>query len=384
MPSAKNTAASNKIVFLSLLDLNLYLFRLPIMKALVQQGYDVIAMTPPGQCSHLFALDGIRFLPFEMDRKSLNPFKALGTIYQILGLLKIEKPDIVHSFTIKPNIYGAIAGFFAGVPRIINTVTGLGSFFIEQTVKSRLIRLLIMILYRLGFSLAQTVIFQNQDDLDYFLKWKLLSANKAFVIKSSGIDTTLWKPLAKADLPSAPVVVLMIGRLLVHKGVREYLQMAKHLKNKYQDGVQFWLVGDFYDGNSYAISPEEIDSYANANTIVYLGFRKDIQYLLSQSDIFVLPSYREGVPRTSIEAAAMGIPIVTTQAVGCREVVDEGENGFLVPVQDVSLLTDRVDQLIVDRQLRLKMGRASREKAVREFDVQAVIQQYLAVYMPPI
>jgi N,N'-diacetylbacillosaminyl-diphospho-undecaprenol alpha-1,3-N-acetylgalactosaminyltransferase len=200
------------------------------------------------------------------------------------------------------------------------------------------------------------------------------------VILGSGIDTQLWQPVAKMAKVNQPVKVIMVGRLLIHKGVREYLAMAKVLKQKYQDRAEFWLIGDYYDGNPYNMSKELMDNAIKQGEIKFLSWSDRVRELLAESDIFVLPSYREGVPRTALEAAAMGKPIVTTDAVGCKEVVVDGVNGYLVPVQDSQVLSEKVGLLIENAALREKMGLASRKLAEERFDVQAVIKQYLAIY----
>ena len=375
----KSPITSSKIIFLSHLDYNLFLFRLPIMQALVQKGWDVIALTPSGECSAKFADYGIRHVAYEVDRGSLNPFKEIKTIYHIYQILKKENPAVLHCFTVKPNLYGSIAGKLAHVPCIITTVTGLGSFFIEKTVKAFFIRQLILFLYRISTLFVQKMIFQNHDDQALFVRQKIVSPTKACVILGSGIDTAVWQAKLSSS-PRSTLRFLMVGRLLVHKGVGEYLQMAARLKATYQDKVEFWLVGDYYKGNPYNISKILIDQAIQNKEINYLGFRTDIQEILDQIDIFVLPSYREGVPRTALEAAAMAKPIITTNTVGCKEVVLEGENGFLVPVQDVEALCAKATQFILNPSLIHTMGQKSRAIAEHTFDVKTVVRQYIEIY----
>lgn len=365
-----------KIVFLSHFDANLYLFRLPIMKALAGKGWEVIALTPEGTYSHRFEEEGIRHVSYEMDQGSLNPIKEVMAIRQIAEKLKGLAPDILHAFTVKPNIYGMLAGYLAGTKIKISSVTGLGSFFIEKDIKSRVIRTIITLLYQLVFRLADRVIFQNNDDLEVFVKNKIVSREKTVLIKGSGIDTTLWQ---KNDTKKTGKSVIFIGRLLIHKGVGEFIAAAREVKRHHKE-VRFIIAGDFYEGNPYNIKKEQLTLAINEGVIEFVGWRQEIRPLLEEASIFVLPSYREGMPRTAIEAASMSLPIITTEAVGCKEVVEEGVNGFLVPVGESRLIVQRINELLEDQHLYEKMAANSRKKAVAEFDVSVIVDQHLALY----
>lgn len=361
-----------KIVFLSHLDLNLYLFRLPIMKELVRLGHTVYALCPRGEVFDKFADFGITAVDYEIKRDSLNPFNEIKTIYEIRRVVKSLEPDILHTFMHKPNIYGNLTG----VSNRINTITGLGSFFIHNDFKSKLIRSIILNLYRLTCRSSKKVIFQNSDDLRFFVDEGIVSKDKAVLVKSSGIDTKEFKPMAKSEklleelgLDGKKPVVLMIARVIKDKGVKEYIEAANRLKEK----ATFLYVGEIDKGNKNAFHPEW-------GCVKYLGFRRDIKELISICDIFVLPSYREGVPRTLLEAASLAKPIVTTDAVGCREVVEDGVNGFLVPVKESYALSEKIETLIDSRELREKFGKAGRVKAETEFDVNVVVEKYLQVY----
>lgn len=359
--------------FLSHLDYNLWLFRLPVMQELVRQGHTVYAICPSGEISSSFCEHGITHIPYEIERSSLNPFKELAAIQNIYHAIKPLNLDILHTFTAKPNIYGTIAGRFARVPRIINLVEGLGSFYLENNLKSRIVRNLIEMLYRQTFKLADTVMFVNQDDPAYLISKKIVSPEKVFIIKGVGIDTNEWKPIPKED---EWIRVTMIARALKHKGVQEFINAATLLGKKYPD-VSFQFVGSPDEGNRFSVTEEFMRDQTSIN---YLGQQNNIRHILSQSDIFVLPSYREGLPRTSMEAMSMGLPIVTTDVVGCRETVDEGVNGFLVPPQNTQALADAIEKLISNPLLREQMGKAGRVKAIREFDISTIIEKHLEVY----
>lgn len=374
-----------KIAFLSHLDMNLYQFRLPIMIELVKNGHEVYAICPRGDFFDKFEEHNIKALSYEIDRISLNPLKEITTIKSIYKLIKPLNLDILHSFTVKPNIYGSIAGNLAKVKVIINSVTGLGSFFIQQTPKAKAVRKLIINLYKIGFKKADGVIFQNSDDLNMFLNLKLLPKQKAHLIRGSGLDTNYYslENLDKNEIDTLKnelqidkkIIVMMVARAIWDKGIREYYESAKVITQKYNN-VQFILIGGIDKGNPTSVD----ENFLKNSNVIWLGERKDVRNLLSLCDIFVLPSYREGFPRTVMEACSLSKPIVTTDTVGCKEAVVDGYNGFLCRVKDSHDLSLKIERLIVDKDLRAKMGENSRIKAKMEFDVKKVIESYLSLY----
>ena len=361
-----------KIAFLSHLDLNLYLFRLPIMKELVKNGHKVYAIAPKGEFLGRFLEYGIMPVSYEIERESLNPLKELRTIENIKKIISDISPDILHTFMHKPNIYGNLSG----AKNIINTVTGLGSFFIHNDIKSISVRRIIETLYKHTSKKAKRVVFQNRDDLNFFISKGIIPEEKAVLIKGSGIDTEVFKPMQKNKKLKNELglkdklVVLMVARVIKDKGVEEFIKAAELLKDK----AYFLYAGDIDRGNKNAFIPDW-------KNVRYLGFRKDIKELLSICDIFVLPSYYgEGIPRTLLEAASMEKPIITTNNVGCREVVDDGVNGFLVPIKDSKALAERIEFLIDNPKVRLEFGKKGRKKVLKEFDVKIVVEQYLRLY----
>ncbi len=364
-----------KIVFLSHLDLNLYLFRLPIMKKLLEKNVEVIALVPKGDFCHLLQKEGIKVINYNFKRGSVNIFNILKTINELKEILIELSPDIVHTFTHQPNIYGTIAAKKAGVKNIINLVEGMGTFFIEDSLFAKIIRNIIKTLYKQTFKYAKKVIFVNSDDPSYFINQNIIDESKVEIIKSVGIDTNEWKNkdlgfrVEDLGISNNKPIVLMIARVIKDKGVEEYIKAADKLKDK----ANFLYVGDMYKGNKNAFVP-------NWGSVKYLGFRRDIKELISACDIFVLPSYREGVPRTLLEAASMAKPIVTTDAVGCKEVVEDNKNGFLVPVKDGEKLAKAIEILIYNPKLREKFGKNGRIKAINEFDIKVVVEKYMKVY----
>lgn len=359
--------------FLSHLDYNLWLFRLPVMQELVRLGHTVYAVCPSGEVSGSFSEHGITHIPYTISRASLNPLKELGAIRNIYNAIKPLNLDILHTFTAKPNIYGTIAGKLAGVPRIINLVEGLGSFYLENDLKSRIVRTLIEMLYQQTFKLADTVMFVNQDDPAYLIDKRIISSSKVFIIKGVGINTSEWTPLPKND---EWIRVTMVARAIKHKGVYEFIHAAQILGQRYPD-VTFQFVGAPDKGNRFSV-PEKV--MRTQPHLHYLGHQNNIRHILSQSDIFVLPSYREGLPRTSLEAMSMGLPIVTTDVIGCRETVEEGVNGLVVAPKDTHALAEAIEKLILDPSLRQRMGEAGRHKAINEFDIGTIVTKHLEVY----
>ncbi len=366
-----------RIVFLSHVDFNLYLFRLPIMKAMAASGWEVYALCPKGDYSDRFQKDGIIHVDYGIERGSLNPIKEFRTIRNIAEKLREISPDVLHTFTVKPNIYGNIAARLAGTRIVISSVTGLGSFFIEKGAKALLIRTLISTLYRFIFRWSTAVIFQNRDDMRLFIGKNIVSREKTHLIKGSGIDTGLWQ---KTDRDAGEVKkVLFVGRLLVHKGIKEFIDAAREVK-KHHHEAEFTIAGDYDPGNPYNL-PREIMEKAVAEGIVrFVGWQESVKPLFKTNDIFVLPSYREGMPRTAIEAASMSMPVITTDAVGCREVVDDGVNGYLVPVGESRSLAQKISQLMENRELYEKMAENARKKALAEFDIKSIVLEHQKLY----
>ena len=354
------------------------------MQKMIEEGHEVYAVCPKGDKFELFERYGIKAIAYNIERSSLNPFKEVKAIYNIYKTIKPLNLDILHTFTAKPNIYGTIAAKMAKVPTILNLVEGLGSFYIEDSFKNRIMRTLIEELYKLVFKFSDQVVFVNSDDPKYLLEKKVITPNKITIIKSVGIDTTEFDPeniiqteidILKKDLGMKnKIIVLMVARAIWHKGVHEFYEAARLLvKNK---NVRFILVGDVDKGN-----PSSADkAYLAEGNVLWLGHRDDILLLTAMSDIYVLPSYREGIPRTLLEAASMAKPIITTDTVGCRDVVSEGENGYLVPVKDSVLLAAKIDDLAKDPDTRKIMGENGRIRAINEFDIKRVVKQYMELY----
>lgn len=371
------------VVFLSHFDMNLYLFRLPIMREMIKRGHKVYAVTPCGEGCEKLQAEGIEVVEYKISRKSLNPLKELKTIYNIYRAIKPLNADILHSFTAKPNIYGAVAGDLAKVPVIVSTVTGLGSFYISNTKKAVIVRNAIEKLYKSAFKKASGVIFQNSDDRQYFIDKGIVSEEKTKTVVSSGVDIGFFSresvdkkkfaDLKKKINPDNQKVVLMIARAIRHKGVVEYYQAAERLKEK---GYLFLFVGGEDRGN-----PASLDAaFLKSGSVIYLGERWDVREIIALCDLFVLPSYREGTPRTLLEAGAMRKAMITTDTVGCKEVVNDGYNGYLVPVGDSEILKVKIETLLENDELRKKMAQNAYEKTINNFSSDRVVEQYMEYY----
>jgi N,N'-diacetylbacillosaminyl-diphospho-undecaprenol alpha-1,3-N-acetylgalactosaminyltransferase len=274
----------------------------------------------------------------------------------------------------------------------VNSVTGLGYVFTEGGIRKRLLRTLVVNLYRFAFKYAKKVIFLNEDDYRLFVRYRIVDGSKGILIKGEGVDVEKFSAtnlsqdrlkLVNVELDINTIkrnpVVSMICRLLWDKGVKEYVEAARNLKQLYPDAL-FLLVGPIDRGNPAAVSEGFLEQAEKEGVIKYLGERRDIPEIMHISDVVVLPSYREGIPIVLLEAMSMGRPIVTTNSVGCRDVVEEGKNGFLVPIKDHIALASAIMKLIDNEELRVEMGRYGREKALREFDAKIIVDKIVLIY----
>ncbi|VVS94876.1 glycosyl transferase family 1 [Desulfoluna spongiiphila] len=307
-----------------------------------------------------------REIPFQ--RAGLNPFADFEGLRVLMALFRECRPDIVLSYTIKPVIYGALTAKLAGVNKIYSMITGLGYVFSDGSIKSRVVGCIASILYKFSLACNERVFFQNPDDRDFFGERGLLtSLNKAVLINGSGVDVGYF---AQAPFPVNPSF-LLIARLLRDKGIYEYVQAARILKERCPE-ISFRLVGWVDTENPGSIIHDELQSWVGEGVIEYLGRMEDVRPALSGCSVYVLPSYREGTPRTVLEAMSMGRPVITTDTPGCRETVVEGDNGFLVPVRDAASLARAMERFIRQPELIEGMGRRSREIAKEKYCVNKV------------
>ncbi|MBK9925004.1 MAG: glycosyltransferase family 4 protein [Anaerolineales bacterium] len=365
----------SKAILFANTDWYLYNFRLALAKELRSQGYEVILLSPPGDFQTLLQENGFEWIPFPLSRQGINPFRELQTLWRLADIYRRVKPDVVHHFTIKPVIYGSLAAHILNIKRVINSITGLGHLFIDTSFITRVVRILAKILYRVSLHQTQ-VIFENPEDRDTFIQNRLLNSEQTNLILGTGVDVNKFHPTLKNnDIPT----VLFASRLLATKGVLEFVEAAQLIKQK---GVKarFAIAGTPDPGNPASIPLGQIDSWKQSDLVDIWGWQSDMPVALAKADIFCLPSYREGVPNALLEACACGLPIVTTDVPGCRDVVTHGVNGFLVPSQNAQALADAIEPLLKDKALRDKMGYMGRQIALEKFSLDMIIEQTLLVY----
>lgn len=351
---------------------NLVNFRSSLIAALVQSGYEVVTVAPKDEYAKRLPALGCRYVPLPMDNKGTHPGRDALLLWRFFSLLRHERPDVLLSYTIKPNVYGSLAAHMLGIP-VVNNIAGLGAVFIKGGWLMRLVRSL----YTLALSRSAKVFFQNDDDRRMFVEEGLVRREATDLLPGSGIDLQRYSPNPASKSDSAVIRFLLIARMLWDKGVSEYVAAALMIKQRHAN-VEFCLLGFLDVENPAAISRTQMDDWVAENIVSYLGVTDDVRPFIADADCVVLPSYREGTPRTLLEAAAMGRPIVATDAVGCREVVEDGVNGFLCRVGDADDLADKMEQMIaLSPEQRAEMGRRGREKMERQFDEKIVIQKYL-------
>ena len=321
-----------RIAFLSHLDLNLYLFRLSWMRALAGDGHEVFAITPRGAHFDSFARHGVQAVPWKMERGRTNLFSALSAYRDLKSILAEVRPDMVHAFTLQTSLYAALVGRKRISRKVFLHITGLGYIYTEDSPRARLLRAVLSPVCRGTFRRAERVVFQNPDDMSDFRH--IVPEGKGAVIKGTGVDTDYYDSdrvdisevealREEIGVPETAVVVTLIARLLYHKGLREFLEAARTLKAEL-GSVSFLVVGWIDEGNPAAVSRSFIEEAGREGAVRFLGWREDIREILTLTDIYCLPSYREGTPRTVLEAMSMGKTVVTTDAPGCRQTVEKG------------------------------------------------------------
>jgi glycosyltransferase involved in cell wall biosynthesis len=369
-----------KIILVSRCAWTLYNFRAGLLRALKNEGHLVIAGGAGGDGFEKYIRDlGLPFVALPIDKNVINPWADLKLLWTLYRFYRTEQPAVVHHFTIKPVIYGSIAARLAGVPRIVNTVTGLGQVFVQDN--TLWLWYLVKWLYSIALACAHFTFFQNRDDLDYFIGYGMVQPQKAGLLPGSGVDCSFFTPVpASVRSHDDPVTFLMVSRLLRVKGVEEFVEAARQVKERFPT-TQFQLLGPRDERNPTVISISELNRWQSEGVVRWLGETSDVRPVLAQADVITLPSYyREGTPRALLEAAAMAKPIITTENVGCREVVEDGVNGLLVPVKDAKALAEAMIRLLEDPALRERMGKAGRAKVEQQFEERSVIKRVMESY----
>lgn len=360
-----------KILLFANTDWYLYNFRLPLARALRDQGHQVVLLSPAGRHSNLLEKAGFAWQAFQLQRKGTNPFVELLTISRLVRTYRALKPGVVHHFTIKPVLYGSIAARLAGIPHTINAITGLGHIFTDAHPA---LRNLAVLLYRISLGNSQ-VIFQNKVDMGTFQQLKLIRPEQTHLIPGSGVDLRTFQSIPLP--PTSPPLVILPARLLKAKGVLEFVEAARLLKGR----ARFALVGEPDPGNPDSVSAEELSGWQSSGVVEAWGWRDDMPRVIAQASIVCLPSYYgEGLSRTLLEAAACGRPIITTDSPGCRELVRDGKNGRLVPVRDALSLARAIAELLAIPEQWSEMGAYGRAWVEQNFSQERVLEQTLAVY----
>lgn len=371
-----NPAAGPTLLFLVTEDWYFYSHRLELGRAAAREGYRVIVVTRTQRYVEALRRERFEVIPLDIARGSINPLRDIKTILALRRLYRDLHPDIVHHVALKPVLYGSIAARLAGVPSSVNALAGLGFVFASNQLRARLLRPLVKAAFRFFLNgRATRVIVQNPEDRQLLLDSGVASQAIA-TIRGSGVDLDRfhWQPE-----PAGPPLVLLASRMLWDKGLREFVEAARMLRSL---GVQarFVLVGDTDDENPAAVPVAQLKEWQREGAVEWWGRRDDMQRLFPSAHVVCLPSYREGLPKVLLEAAASGRPIVAADVPGCREIVCHGNNGLLVPPRNAAALAQALRQLIDAPSLRARMGQASRKMAEAEFSVDRVITETLTVY----
>lgn len=372
-----------KLIFFANTDWYLYNFRRSLALAAQSSGYEVLLVSPPGKYGERLRNLGLRWQPLPgMDRRSLNPLRELQLLLSLVVLFRHERPALVHGFTIKCAVYGSLAAQLARVPARVNAVAGLGYVFASSDRKARWLRPIVRAMLHQALRGRRTrLILQNPDDQMMFQQSGLIGLDRVDLIPGSGVDCVRFSPCADGGSTRRPQpCVLLAARLLWDKGVGEYVEAARLLRSAGRS-VRFLLAGTPDPGNPAAVPESTLHQWVDEGVIEWLGHVDDISELFRSVDIVALPTYyREGLPKSLIEAAACSLPLVTTDMPGCREVVTNEVDGLLIPPHDAGALAQAIARLIDSPKLAARLGAAARLKALANFDERLVIERTLAVY----
>lgn len=362
-------------------DWYLYNFRRSLALALRDAGHEVILLSPPGPYGAKLQSLGLEWHAAPMDRRSLNPLREIKLLRWLTQFMRAQQIDVVHGFTIKCAVYGSLAARWAGVPARVNAVAGMGYVFTSNDAKALILRPVVRSLLRLALGgKGARLILQNPDDVRLFQQAGLVDDTTIRLIPGSGVDCSRFAPTdSNLRQPGARMRVVLPARLLWDKGLAEFIDAARQLKAANKP-IDLLLAGDPDPGNPAAVPEATVQQWVREGLVEWLGHVDDMPALFRSVDVVALPSYREGLPKGLIEAGASGLPLVTTDVPGCREVVTNNVDGLLVPVKNASALADALARLCDDPPLRARLGAAARTKALTEFDERIVIERTVSVY----
>ena len=366
-----------RILFLVTEDWYFWLHWVGLARAARDAGFEVSLATRVQHHGHEIAQQSIRLFPIGLLRRSLNPIREFRALLELIHLYRSEKPDIVCQVAFKPILYGSVAARFAGIPAVVNIFAGLGYAYTSRSIKTKLLRLFL----RTGLKTAcgragSMTVFQNEEDRVQLIRDRTVQESQTRVIRGTGVDIERFQPMGSSSLKP---IVLLACRMLWDKGVGEFVEAARLVKQAEPD-VRFVLAGRCDEENPASIEPKRLYKWQEERVIEWWGHRDDMPAVMGSAAIVVLPSYREGLPVSLVEAAACGKAIVATNVPGCRDVVRHGVNGILVPPKDAGALAEAIMTLLNNETLRDELGRCGRDIAVKEFSAGAVIGQTLALY----
>ncbi|MDB5273174.1 MAG: glycosyl transferase [Chitinophagaceae bacterium] len=350
---------------------NIYNFRMNIVKALVNEGYDVLCIAPQDGYSAKLVSDHVRYVPVQMENRGVNPIKDFLLFLSVWKIFRHHKPDVVLQFTIKPNIYGSFAARLFGIP-VINNVSGLGTVFLNHNLSSSIAKGL----YKFAFQSPFRIFFQNSEDRDLFIEAGLVKSSKSSLIPGSGVNLQRFsfRPYQR----QTPFVFLMASRLIHDKGLYEYLEACTLIRKKYGQVVECWLQGAPADSEAAGITTSQIETILSRYPVRYFPFTDSIEEFVYKADVVVLPSYREGVSRVLLEAASMGKPLIATDVPGCREIVKQNYNGLLCHVKDAKDLSRAMMEMFNKSEAELQaFSNNSRQLVEKEFSDVVVSDAYL-------
>lgn len=366
-----------KILFFVTEDWAFCSHRLSLARAAMQDGFTVVVATRVQEHGQKIQAEGCKLIPLLIQRRNNNILTQIRSLFQLIRIYKSEQPDIVHHVAIKPVIFGSVAARIAGVPRVINAITGMGYVFSSSDLKAKIIRPFIKWSFRILLNRSNTrTIFQNPDDQYMLIHAGVVRTELTKLIRGSGVDPQAYFPVPE---PPGIVTVILASRMLRDKGIYEFIEAVRLLK-KSSINARFVLVGDTDSDNPTAVPTAQLEAWQKSGIVEWWGKRDDMQNVFASAHIVCLPSYREGVPKVLIEAASCGRAIVTTNAPGCREIVRDNENGLLVPVRDHEILAKALRKLIDDHALRSRMGEQGRKIVLDEFTSDIVAEKTLSLY----
>ena len=355
---------------------NVVNFRKGIVLELINHGFEVVVVSPKDEYVAKLCDLGCQHINIDIDNKGINPINDLYLIFQYLKIFYQFEPNVILTYTIKPNIYGSLSAYILSIP-IVNNISGLGTAFI----KGGLLGNIVNFLYKISLRKSEHVFFQNYDDENLFLKKNLVTKDQVSVLPGSGVNLEYYQP-QKSNIfnkDQGEFIFLLIARLIWDKGIQEYVSAARIVK-EYSPTSRFQILGFLGVDNQTAVPRSQVDLWVTEGVIEYIGVAKDVRPYIDSSNCVVLPSYREGVPKTLLEAAAMGRPIITTKVEGCKEVVDDGVNGYLCNARDDKDLAEKMKIMLTTSSKDIvQMGLSGRKKMEKEFDEKIVINMYLLI-----